>query len=302
MSRMIDRRSVAMGRTAAPLRDQNQITHLGIHHSATTNGSNAIFENHWRSLGWTVGGYHEIILPNGDWELCYNPNQVTNGVGGHNNTTYHICVVGNFRTNGAQPSAAQMRVLLDRIRANVNRLKGVNYDRVLGHNEFPNTSLFNHRSNTCPGLNMRNIRNQARQSVQPTPPSNADMHRVAVRTGGFITADDAAAGRERDRRTWVEPGNYHVFRRHNGMINVSAKKGTPGSWINPSLPAQAPTPAIVVGSRVRVNNNAQRYVTGERIPTWVQGSTYTVQQIRNNNELLLQEITSWVWRKDVTLV
>ena len=58
-----------------------------------------------------------------------------------------------------------------------------------------------------------------------------------------------------------------------------------------------------VGSRVRVNNTAQSWATGQRIPSWVRGQTYTVQQIRNNNnELLLSGIISWIRRSDVTLI
>ena len=60
---------------------------------------------------------------------------------------------------------------------------------------------------------------------------------------------------------------------------------------------------IRVGSRVRVNNNAQSWATGQRIPSWVRGQTYTVQQMRNNNnELLLSNVISWIRRNDVTLV
>jgi len=61
--------------------------------------------------------------------------------------------------------------------------------------------------------------------------------------------------------------------------------------------------AIQVGSRVRVNQNAQTWATGQVIPAWVRGRVYTVQQIRNNgNELLLASVISWIRRRDVTLV
>lgn len=154
-------------------RTTSQIRNIGIHHSATTTGSQTVFENHWRTFGWRNGGYSEIILPNGNVEICYVPTTVTNGVSGNNTSTYHICVVGDFRTNGAQPSAAQSQALFERIRFNVNRFSNVTFDRVFGHNEFSG-----HASNICPGQNMNNIRRDARQAPTPTPANNASTHTV----------------------------------------------------------------------------------------------------------------------------
>ena len=219
--------------------------------------------------------YSEIIHRNGDVELCYVPTVVTNGVGGHNKKTYHICCIGN-----GSFTAAQEQSLLERIRFNMNRF-GVPISRVKGHNEF-----LGHRSNVCPGRNMNTLRNQLNAPARPTTPTpttnqnthvvqrnetlsgiaarhrttvaelqrlnnitnanvihpgqilrlpggaNNNMHLVTTRTGGFKTAADAL--NNRNRRTWVQPGTYHVFNRSNGMINVTSRKGTPGSWINPN--------------------------------------------------------------------
>ena len=304
--RIIDRRNTALGHNNARTRNVNDIRRIGIHHSVTPAGhTTANFENWWRNPASgmgnpAVGGYHEVILQNGDVELNFDPNRISHGVGNQNADSYHICIVGNFRVAGAQPTAAQMRTLMERIRVNVNRFANVTFDRVLGHNEFPG-----HGSNTCPGLNMNTIRNQARNAStvtpQPTAPTtgSGNMHRVTARTGGFITAADAL--NNRNRRTWVEPGNYHVFNRANGMINVSTRQGAPGSWINPN--EQQVTPTVRVGSRVRVNANAQTWATGQNIPNWVRGQTYTVQQLRSNNrEALLAGVMSWIRVSDVTLV
>jgi hypothetical protein len=142
----------------------------------------ANFENWWRNLGSgmgnpPVGGYHEVILANGDVEINYNPTQISHGVASQNDDSYHICVVGDFRVNGAQPNANQMRTLLDRIRFNVNRFTNVTFDRVLGHNEFPGNA-----SNICPGMRMSDIRGQAREV---TPATNATTH--TVRSGETLS-------------------------------------------------------------------------------------------------------------------
>lgn len=60
-----------------------------------------------------------------------------------------------------------------------------------------------------------------------------------------------------------------------------------------------PTAGIVVGSKVKVIGST--YATGETIPTWVKNSTHTVGKI-DGTKALLQEITSWVYLKDLVLV
>ena len=273
-------------------RATNQIRRIGIHHSATNVGSQRIFENHWRSLGWRNGGYHEIILLNGDVEICYVPTVVTNGVGDHNADSYHIAVVGNFRPNGTQPSPQQMKSLLERIRFNMNRFT-IPVERVLGHNEFANTPRFNHSSNTCPGQNMNHLREQLRMPSAATPPPvesepNANTH--TVRSGDTLFAI------ARNNGTTVAE-----IQRLNNIPNANVIRI--GQVLQLPEATTTSPPLIRVGSRVRVNNTARRWATGESIPSWVRGQTYTVQQIRrNNSELLLQEVISWINSDDVILI
>jgi len=261
-------------------RATNQIRTIGIHHSATNIGGQMIFENHWRNLGWRNGGYHEIVLQNGDVEICYVPTVVVNGVGDHNLDSYHICVVGNFRPNGSQPNAAQIRSLLERIRVNMNRFT-IPIGRVLGHNEFDNTPNFNHRSNSCPGQSMDNLRNQIR-----TPEPSGNTH--TVRPGDTLSAI------ARLHATTVSE-----LQRLNDITNADVIRI--GQVLR--LPTSSQQNSIQVGSRVRVNQSARIWATGQAIPSWVRGQIYTVQQIRNNNnELLLSEVISWIRHNDVTMV
>ena len=274
--RVIDRTREAMGWSHPwQIRRENQIQNIGIHHSATADGNMRAFENHWRSLGWRNGGYSEIILRNGDVELCYVPTIVTNGISNHNLNTYHICIVGN-----SSFTAAGERSLIDRIKHNMSRFN-VPVERVMGHNEFSG-----HRSNICPGRNTIHLRNSLRASsannyrnslptahrvaagetlfgiaqryqttvaelqrlnhisnpnlirvgqalnLPNTSNLNRNMHHVTRATPGFITAADAASGRNPQRT--VTPGMYYVFNQAGGMINVTTKRNMPGSWINPN--------------------------------------------------------------------
>jgi len=252
-------------------RTTDQIRTIGVHHSATNIGGQMIFENHWRNLGWRNGGYHEIVLQNGDVEICYVPTVVVNGVGDHNMDSYHICVVGNFRPSGAQPNAIQMRSLLERIRVNMSRFT-IPIERVLGHNEFANTPNFNHRSNTCPGQNMNFLRNHLR-----TP--NGNTH--TVRAGDTLSAIARLHG-----TTVAE------LQKLNGIDNANLIRI--GQVLR--LPASSyPHNTIEVGSRIRVNQSARTWATGQTIPSWVNGRIYPVVQIRNNsNELLLADVMSWI--------
>jgi hypothetical protein len=307
--RIIDRTNQSLGNTIARTRAQSAIRYIAIHHSVTRNDVNtAVFENWWRTqtnMGApnAVGGYHEVILANGDVELNYLPTQVSHGVGNHNADLYNICVVGNFSLNGVQPTPYQQRVLHQRIYKAMENFN-VPVERVLGHNEFSG-----HLSNSCPGMNMNYLRNRLQgQGVPPTnhPSTPDNQFTVTYATSGFFTAADARLGR--NKRTTVQPGIYYIFNQADGMINVSRLPNIPGSWINPNLQSTSsnvPTPSqtLIVGSRVRVNSNARTWATGQNIDNWVHGRIFTIQQIRSHgNELLLQEVSSWIRRSDVTLV
>jgi len=289
--RIIDSTRVSMGwNNPRQTRRENQIKKIGIHHSATATGSRQAFENFWRSKGWRNGGYSEIIHQNGDVEICYVPTVVTNGVGGHNTPTYNICAVGNYRKNGAQPSAAQMRSLLERIRFNMNRFN-VPLKKVKGHNEF-----LGHFANICPGMRMKDIRNQLTRPaipVQPNPPSASTTH--TVRSGETLSGIAS-----QNRTTVAELARLNKLANPN-VIRVGQVLRLPTSH----TASPAPTiPTIRVNGRVRVNNTASTWLTGQPIPSWVRGELYTVQQLRNNNtEVLIGRngvATGWIRSRDVT--
>lgn len=77
---------------------------------------------------------------------------------------------------------------------------------------------------------------------QPKPPVSAGAYRVNKTINGYYTAADAK--NRKNPRVKVPAGNYHVFNKANSMINITSKKGVPGSWINPAdNGAAAPAPA-----------------------------------------------------------
>jgi len=125
----------------------SRINKVGIHYTGTKQGNAISFQNFWRdSRKWKTGGYHKIVLTDGTLQHCYNPEVVTNGVLGHNTTTYHITYVGD-----GVPNAKQLPVLLREVRKAMSDFK-LSASDVLGHREFTGQATI------CPGLNMTQFR------------------------------------------------------------------------------------------------------------------------------------------------
>lgn len=160
MAKIIDKRGKSMGGNSK--RSVNQITNIAIHYSATATGNTASFENFWKNThGWTTGGYHEVILTNGDVELNYNADTISNGVGGQNTRMYNICYVG-----AGVPNAAQMKTLKERVNYNRNRF-GLSANAVKGHREYSG------QNTSCPGLSMNDFRESlgGTSTVKPSKPT-----------------------------------------------------------------------------------------------------------------------------------
>ena len=58
---------------------------------------------------------------------------------------------------------------------------------------------------------------------------------------------------------------------------------------------------IAVGNQVKVKFGANAWATGEAIPTWVKGRTYTVAQT-SGGRVLLSGINSWINKSDVEII
>ena len=53
-----------------------------------------------------------------------------------------------------------------------------------------------------------------------------------------------------------------------------------------------------VGDTVTVSKDATHYATGQKMASWVKGSTYTVKDVKSDR-VLLADIVSWVFNKDL---
>lgn len=62
-----------------------------------------------------------------------------------------------------------------------------------------------------------------------------------------------------------------------------------------------PKTDIAVGNQIKVKFGANAWATGEAIPDWVKGRTYSVAQV-SGNRVLLSGINSWINKADVEII
>lgn len=166
-------------------RSLSKISKLARHHSGGDSGSWDSFWPYWNKIkGWGTGGYHEIILKDGSVQLCYDAEEVTNGVGGHNSYVYNICVVGNGSFTEEQELAWE-----ERARFNLKRL-GLDVNDVLGHNEFSGTNT------ACPGINMNTVRRRLAYLNDSKKPKPVSAKPVSAKTVYTKPGDTGSAVKE----------------------------------------------------------------------------------------------------------
>ncbi|MEQ7201291.1 1,4-beta-N-acetylmuramidase, partial [Enterococcus avium] len=64
---------------------------------------------------------------------------------------------------------------------------------------------------------------------------------------------------------------------------------------------ETPKDDIKAGFKVKVNFSASTWATGQVIPQWVKGNSYTVKEV-SGTKVLLDGIMSWINRKDVEIL
>jgi hypothetical protein len=65
----------------------------------------------------------------------------------------------------------------------------------------------------------------------PAAPATANTYKLNRAVRGYYSSDDAK--KRQNPRVTVKAATYYIFNKAVGMINVTSKKGVPGSWINP---------------------------------------------------------------------
>ena len=86
----------------------------------------------------------------------------------------------------------------------------------------------------------------------------------------------------------------------SGKVIVNPETNTPATNAGQTANNTAKSD-IKVGNTVKVNFSSSRWASGESIPTWVKGKSYSVAQI-SGNKVLLSGIMSWINKSDVEII
>lgn len=94
---------------------------------------------------------------------------------------------------------------------------------------------------------------------------------------------------------WVKDGIYTIEQLDNKKVLLQEIQ----SWVY--IKDIKKIQNFAVGDEVKILNNVEFYATGQNIPLWVKENTYKISEV-DNNKALLEEIESWVYKKDLELV
>lgn len=101
---------------------------------------------------------------------------------------------------------------------------------------------------------------------------------------------------DRGTITKVYPNTSNPYLLDNGLCFVN--DGDIREVLNGSSSSGSSSTKIEVGARVTLSNSATNYATGQSIPSGYKGKQYTIQEV-GNGKVLLKELYSWVYTKDI---
>ena len=178
-------------------------------------------------------------------------------------------------------------------------------DKVRKHNDFCNTSCPHrtkeHWNEFVNAINSK-LGNNNNYNV---PNNNNTKYKVGenVTINGVYTSSTSTQKLNPARKTGtitkIIPGVNNPYLLDNGNLG----------WVNDNcivgMESSASSTSINFskGQSVLLKASATKYCTGETIPAWVKNKKYTIMQVGTGNThpdgVLLEEIMSWVYKKDV---
>lgn len=185
--KIIDRRSKALGypnrtKLAGNRRSVAGITHIGVHYTATTNGSIQGHENFWRNnRGWNLGGYTYYIDRAGNIYQNYDHAVRTNGVAGHNTKTLNFSVEASHKNNYTPAQLAARTHLILWLMQELN----IPASRVLQHKEFSG------QATSCAGYS-KSEANSLRNNLDKKAKTGNVGGNVVTSAGAYKVKDEKA--------------------------------------------------------------------------------------------------------------
>ena len=206
-------------------------------------------------------------------------------------------------------------------RNDIKELKWKGDKSLIGQVDKQNMTVHRWFANkSCPGDYLYNlhgdIANRVNKLLNPTPEKpSTEKALYRVQAGAFSNKAYADALEAKLKKAgfdtyMVKVGN--LYKVQVGAFGVKANADTMAKKLKAAgfdtyittesgTPVQSniKAPTLKVGSKVKVTGT--NYATGQSIPSFVRNNTYTIQQI-SGDKVLLKEIISWVYKKDVKLV
>ena len=195
------------------------------------------------------------------------------------------------------------------------------YNFKLVYDGTPNGSLTRHNmfaNTSCPGKYLQSRFQELADTVNaqldggsvPTPapaaPSTSGSYLVKVTTDALNIRAGAGTGYKingciRDRGTYTiieTQGNWGKLKSGAGWICLDYTKK-----VDAPVSSTPTSTNFSKGQKVTLKTSASKYCTGQTIPSYIKGKTYTIMQVGSGNThpdgVLLQEIMSWVYKSDV---
>ena len=176
-----------------------------------------------------------------------------------------------------------------------------------------NANIDNMSKNILASFNVPIVNGPAKPESKPTVNSNRRTTGRLFTCTGLWTQADGGDWYPASRLTYGK-GDYVIGKVHKGAKHPyeALVNGVIVGFANdkciddePSLPngskqSNQSGPVIKEGARVTLSANAKKYATGENIPAIYKGKQYTIMQVgKNRDKVLLKELYSWVYVKDV---
>lgn len=128
-----------------------EVKYIAVHCSATAQSAKVEdIQKYWREhLGWTMPGYHFIVLPNGTTVELLSIDKVSNGVKGYNSVTVNVCYIGGIDANQKPIDNRTPQQKTSLLQVITKLKKQFPKAIVQGHRDFPNVSK------ACPCFNAK---------------------------------------------------------------------------------------------------------------------------------------------------
>lgn len=135
--------------------------------------------------------------------------------------------------------------------------------------------------NTAPAVNV--VKKPEVKVVTPTKEVAKPVEEkftTKVNIVGYANAVDAS--KRVNGKTTYKAGTYFIYKKHNGMLNITTKKGVPGAWINPNpvVNKVAPKPAVKPAAR-----KTYKVVKGDTLWGIANRNKLTVNKLKSLNKL-----------------